>query len=367
MRVLVCFGTRPEAIKMAPVCKALTEARLEYKICVTAQHREMLDQVLGFFEIRPDYDLNLMSASQSLNSLSANILQRIDEVLDAYNPDIILVQGDTTTAMSIALAGYHRQIKIGHVEAGLRTYNKFSPYPEEINRQLISRLADFHFAPTEKAYNNLIREGIDRDSVIKTGNTVVDALNIGLKRIKSGMEDYGIKDIEQRLDTDKKLVLVTGHRRENFGSGLKNICLALLDLAKNGIQIIFPVHLNPKVKEPVKELLGKNPGILLTEPLNYPQFIWLMDRADLIISDSGGVQEEAPSFEKHVLVTREFTEREESLEAGFSFLVGTDKDLIIKKTYELLGSNYTNSNKSNPYGDGKAAKRIVDFIKKQEN
>jgi len=363
LKVLVCFGTRPEAIKMAPVIHELKKQNLNFKVCVTAQHREMLDQVLDFFEIIPDYDLNLMKPGQSLNSLSALILQELDEVIEQTNPNIVLVQGDTTTAFICALAAFNRRIKIGHIEAGLRTNNLKSPFPEEANRQLISRIADYHFSPTLSAKHNLLREAIPEDKISITGNTAVDALLIGQHRLEHNYINEEIESLQKIIHEHRKLILITGHRRENFGKGLEEVCQALLQLAeREDVQIIFSVHFNPMVKEPVYRLLGSISNIHLVSPVNYPAFIWLMMQADLIISDSGGIQEEAPSLKKTVLVTRETTERPESVEAGFCFLTGTSRQKIMQEATRLLEvpPNYAGIN--NPYGDGKAAEFIVEKL-----
>lgn len=363
MKILICFGTRPEAIKMAPIIKELQKQQLDFKVCVTAQHREMLDQVLEFFNIVPDYDLELMKPRQNLNALSATILNSIDKVFDEYLPDLVLVQGDTTSASIIALAAFNRSIAVVHVEAGLRTYNKKSPFPEEGNRQIISRIADYHFAPTNEASNNLKNEGIDPKSILITGNTVVDALFWAKEIMKSSLENIEIELLKDRLDFNKKLILVTGHRRESFGNGIRNICEALMEISKReDVEIIYPIHLNPKVNAPVKELLGDKTKIHLVPPVSYPIMIWLLEQCNMIISDSGGIQEEAPSFKKPVLVTREFTERMEGVKAGFCLLTGTDKKKIIKETFRILDYPSDLSGIENPYGDGKASSSIVEFI-----
>jgi len=378
LKILLCFGTRPEAIKMAPVIQELKKQKLEFKVCVTAQHREMLDQVLDFFEIVPDYDLDLMQPNQSLNQLSSNILLSMDTVFDAAGlrqaslrqvslrqaqTDIVLVQGDTTTAAMVALAAFHRGINVGHVEAGLRTYKKAAPFPEEINRQLTARIADFHFAPTAKANSNLLREQIPKHHICITGNTVVDALQWAIKKMESEPLSEEILRIKALLNPNKKLILVTGHRRENFGEGLIHICEALLELSKReDVELIYPVHLNPNVTGPVQELLGDKTNIHLISPVAYPTMLWLMQKCSLIISDSGGIQEEAPTFKKPVLVTREVSERMEGVEAGFSFLVGTDKNKILAEAVRLLNHPPDFSRIENPYGDGKAAFRIVEFL-----
>lgn len=367
MRVLVCFGTRPEAVKMAPICKELKKRKISYSICVTAQHRKMLDQVLEFFDLQPDFDLDLMQENQSLNELSSRILINMETVFSDFQPDVVMVQGDTTTAVCIAMAAFYRKIKVAHIEAGLRTYNKSAPYPEEVNRQVISRIADYHFAPTQIAMQNLLDEKIPEDDILITGNTVVDALEIADLKMKTTTSTE-IIDFKEKLNPSKKMVLVTGHRRENFGEGLKNVCEALLELAeKENVQIVYPVHLNPNVKQPVFEILDGHPDIFLTEPVSYPVFIWLMKRASIIISDSGGIQEEAPTFKKPVLVTREFTERMEGVKEGFSFLVGANKELILQKARDLLHKPIDFKDSKNPYGDGEAATRIVNFLKKIES
>ena len=361
MKILICFGTRPEAIKMAPICRELGMQQIPFKICVTAQHRQMLDQVLEFFEIEPDYDLDIMKQNQNLNEIASAILEKVDEILLMEAPDIVLVQGDTTTAMVVALAAFHRGIAIGHVEAGLRTYNRFSPFPEEANRQIISRITTFHFSPTATAYANLVKENIEKDCIFNTGNTVVDALQWGLKKLKEISTISEIAQLESRLKLDGKLILVTGHRRENVGKGLEQVCEALLEIAKReDVEVLYPVHLNPKVSQAVRESLGQVKNIHLIPPVSYPAMLWIMSKCDLIISDSGGIQEEAPAFGKVVLVTRETTERTEGLETGFSVLVGTDKRKIIKETNAFLdGMGTTIVNCNNPYGDGNAAIKIV--------
>lgn len=363
MKILLCFGTRPEAIKMAAVIRELKKRKHPYKVCVTGQHREMLHQVLDFFEIVPDYDLDLMQSNQSLNELSAYIIKEIDLVFEKEQPDIVLVQGDTTSAAMVSLAAFHRRIKVGHIEAGLRTYNKAAPFPEEINRQLIGRIVDWHFAPTAKAYSNLLSEKIPKEQICITGNTVVDALEWAIEKIESEPLSEEILKIKALLNPNKKLILVTGHRRENFGKGLINICEALLELSgKEDVEIIYPVHLNPNVTGPVKKLLGQQKNIHLIEPVSYPSMLWLMQSCSLIISDSGGLQEEAPTFKKPVLVTREVSERMEGVEAGFSFLVGTNKNKILDKAIRILDNLPNFSGIDNPYGDGKAAIRIVETL-----
>lgn len=363
MKVLICFGTRPEAIKMAPVIFALKERNILFKVCVTAQHREMLDQVLDFFEIIPDYDLNVMTSRQSLNSLSSSILLNLDKILETENPDIILVQGDTTTAFIAAFASFHKKIKIGHIEAGLRTFNKNEPFPEEANRQLISRISNFHFVPTDTARENLLREGIPEASILKTGNTVVDALEWSKKRLKDGYQVKGITGLKNKITVGKRLILVTAHRRENIGNGLNELCEALKELAgRNDLQIFFPVHLNPQVKELIYKKLDGIENIILCLPLDYPSFLWLLEQSSLIISDSGGIQEEAPSFRKPVLVTRETSERMEGVEVGWAFTVGSNREKIVKKSIEIIENPEEAFIEGNPYGDGKAAQRIANFL-----
>lgn len=367
MKILIVFGTRPEAIKMAPLYDELQRNNLEVKVCVTAQHREMLDQVLDFFQIVPDYDLDLMRANQSLNGLSANILFKMEEVLTIEKPDLVLVHGDTTTSSMVALSAFHLGIRVGHVEAGLRTYNKYSPFPEEINRQITSRIADIHFTPTKAATQNLLNEGISKTAIVETGNTVVDALLLAVNKIEEF--NYSHPEIEQlrnSITTDKKIVLVTGHRRENFGNGFKNLCNALLKIAeREDTVIIYPVHLNPNVKNLVYEKLSNKKNILLIKPVAYPAFVWLMQHSFLIISDSGGIQEEAPSLGKPLLVTRTTSERSEGLRAGFSILVGTDKSKIVTAVHTILDEFTGFENRINPYGNGDACKKIVAYLLKQ--
>ena len=373
-KILITFGTRPEAIKMAPLIKEFEKYRdkVDVRVCVTAQHREMLDQVLDFFEIKTDYDLNIMKKNQDLYDITINILNGIKNILEDVNPDIVLVHGDTTTTFVSSLAAFYKKIKVGHVEAGLRTYNLYSPWPEEANRQLTGVLANFHFAPTEKAKNNLINEGKDEKTIIVTGNTVIDALFLTIEKIRS---DYKLeKSILEKFKKlgisfykEKKIILVTGHRRENFGEGFKNICYALKELALNNpdVEIIYPVHLNPNVRKPVKDILSNIKNIHLIEPLDYVSFIYLMSKSYLIITDSGGIQEEAPSLGKPVLVMRDTTERPEAVEAGTVKLVGTDRKKIVVETESLLKSldKYEKMSKAhNPYGDGKASKRIIKFL-----
>jgi UDP-N-acetylglucosamine 2-epimerase (non-hydrolysing) len=369
MKILSVFGTRPEAIKMAPVIKELEKfpTAFESVVCVTAQHRQMLDQVLDLFAITPLYDLDIMQPGQDLFDITSNVLRGLKAVLEKEKPDIVLVHGDTTTTMVASLAAYYCRIKVGHVEAGLRTFKKFAPFPEEINRKITSTLADVHFAPTTTARKNLVGEGIGRWSVFVTGNTVIDALLGIVKKLE--IEDVLKSTFDRKfsfLDPSKKLVLVTGHRRENFGVGFENICRALTEIARRhpDVEILYPVHLNPQVQEPVKRILGSGGihNIHLIEPVDYLPFVYLMSRSYLIITDSGGVQEEAPSLGKPVLVMRNTTERPEALAAGTVKLVGTDYEKIVKETDILLTDRIEYEKMSgahNPYGDGKAAARIV--------
>lgn len=361
MKILLCFGTRPEAIKMAPLYHEFKKTKHEIKICVTAQHRQMLDQVLDFFEIIPDYDLDLMEPNQTLNALSSRILKNMDKVLMSENPDIVFVHGDTTTSSMVALAAFHRNIKVGHVEAGLRTYEQFSPFPEEINRQLTARVATFHFAPTIQALENLKSEKLDLSKAIITGNTVIDAL-LWTKR-KINTTNYFNTELEVlKTKITKKFILVTLHRRENFGEGLENILKAINQIVKeNDIQVVFPVHFNPNVREKVDEIIIKNENFILINPVEYPVMVWLLDNCKMIISDSGGIQEEAPTFKKPIIVTRNTSERPEGEKAGYSFLVGTDYKKIVTETNRLLNQMFNNS-KENPYGNGKACEMIVKYF-----
>jgi UDP-N-acetylglucosamine 2-epimerase (non-hydrolysing) len=368
MKIFLCFGTRPEAIKMAPLYHELKNKKFEVKVCVTAQHRQMLDQVLDFFEIIPDYDLNLMQPNQTLNGLSAKILSRMDEVLVIEKPDLVLVHGDTTTSSMVALAAFHLGIKVGHVEAGLRTYNKQAPFPEEINRQITSRIVDMHFTPTQQATQNLLDEGISPDIVVETGNTVIDALFWTISKIeKEGYTHHEIEELKNTIPSQKKIILVTGHRRENFGEGMKNLCKALLKIAEHeDVTIVYPVHLNPNVKDVVYELLSNNENIKLVTPVSYPAFVWLMQQSFLIVTDSGGIQEEAPSLGKPVIVTRTVSERPEGVAAGFSTLVGSDTGKIVNNIQSLLDNFTVFKNHKNPYGNGNASKQIVNYLLKQQ-
>lgn len=371
---LIVFGTRPEAIKMAPLVKVFEKEteKFDTRVCITAQHREMLDQVLEFFEIKPDYDLNLMRPNQNLYSLTAMIIESMRPVLEDFKPDYVYVHGDTTTTMATAIAAFYSGAKICHVEAGLRTFKKRNPFPEEMNRSVAGRLTDYHFSPTEAAKNNLLKENISEKDIIVTGNTVIDALYYSIDKLHTGFySDAEIEKIKSLIDSDKKLILVTGHRRENHGQGFINICKALKQIAQNHpeVQIVYPVHLNPNVQKPVYELLESISNIKLIDPVSYPAFVWLMEKSYLIITDSGGVQEEAPSLGKPVLVMRETTERPEAVEAGTVILVGTNTGKIVSETEKLLKDNgfYNSmSMKHNPYGDGRACERIINFLKKVE-
>ena len=366
-RVLSVFGTRPEAIKMAPVLLELKKFPeiFDSRVCVSAQHRQMLDQVLNLFEIKPDYDLDIMGPGQSLSDITCKVLDGMRPVLKAFNPDIVLVHGDTTTTFAASLAAYYEKIPVGHVEAGLRTGNIYSPWPEEANRKMTSSISQWHFSPTQKSRQNLLNEGVSDAAIFVTGNTVIDALQYVVDKLES---DKILKcDITKRfdfLDPDKRLILVTGHRRENFGEGFESICLALKEIANSieDVEIIYPVHLNPNVREPVQRILSGIPRVHLVEPQEYINFVYLMNRSYLIITDSGGVQEEAPSLGKPVLVLRDTTERPEAIEAGTVKLVGTNTKNIVAEAFFLLSNNvaYELMTKAyNPYGDGKAAIRIV--------
>jgi UDP-N-acetylglucosamine 2-epimerase (non-hydrolysing) len=364
MQILLCFGTRPEAIKMAPLYHELKKNNFDVKVCVTAQHREMLDQVLDFFQIVPDYDLDLMQPSQTLNGLSANILFKIDEVLIAVKPDLVLVHGDTTTSAMVALAAFHLGIKVGHVEAGLRTYNKQAPFPEEINRQFTSIIADVHFTPTAAATQNLLQEGILPAAIVETGNTVIDALLWTIDKIEDEhFSHLEIENLKKILPANKKIVLVTGHRRENFGEGFVNLCEALLSVSeRDDVAIVYPVHLNPNVKDVVYEKLSNKVNIYLVPPVSYPTFVWLMQHSFLIVTDSGGVQEEAPTLGKPVLVTRTVSERPEGVRDGFSIMVGTDATKIIKSVLAILDNFEGFGNMQSPYGKGDASMQIVNYL-----
>jgi len=388
-KVLFIFGTRPEAIKMAPVIKELQKHPEQFavSVCVTAQHRQMLDQVLELFEIVPDFDLDIMKPGQSLTDVTCNVLQGLAPVLEKLKPDLVLVHGDTTTTMAASLAAYYQKIAVGHIEAGLRTGNIYSPWPEEMNRRLTGAITRYHFAPTEQSRQNLLAEGIADETITVTGNTVIDALL--MVRAKMSVGNMGARIAQDLVlkypsltsillsTSAKRLILVTGHRRENFGEGFENICYALKEIAAAhpDVEVIYPVHLNPNVQEPVRRILGAAslnsalsaphsplPNVHLIEPLDYLPFVWLMNRAYLIITDSGGVQEEAPSLGKPVLVMRSTTERPEAVTAGTVILVGTDREKIVASAHRLLvdkAAYETMTRAHNPYGDGKAAERIA--------
>ncbi|MFC3051564.1 non-hydrolyzing UDP-N-acetylglucosamine 2-epimerase [Kordiimonas pumila] len=370
MKILQIFGTRPEAIKMAPVVHALeADPAIDNRVCITAQHRDMLDQVLGFFDVRVDHDLNVMKEAQGLADVTARILTGLTAVLEAEKPDMVLVHGDTNTTMSASLAAYYQKIPIGHVEAGLRTHNLYSPWPEEANRLITDNLSSLCFAPTEGSRRNLLRESISDSKITVTGNTVIDALFMARDRILGNAET--VKAFEAQfsfLNPEKKLVLVTGHRRESFGKGFENMCTALAALAERAdTEILYPVHLNPNVKGPVHKALGGSANVHLISPQDYPAFVYLMNRSHIILTDSGGVQEEAPSLGKPVLVMRDTTERPEAVDAGTVKLVGTDTDVIVHEASRLLddATHYkTMSEAHNPYGDGTAAKQILEAIKR---
>jgi len=373
-KVMLVFGTRPEAIKMAPLVKEFQkDSDFETIVTVTAQHREMLDQVLNLFEIEPDFDLDIMKPGQDLYEVTSNILLGLKPILQKVKPDLVLVHGDTATTMATSIASFYQQIAVGHIEAGLRTNNIYSPWPEEGNRQVTGRLATYHFAPTNESRSNLLKENVDDSRVIVTGNTVIDALLRVVEKIKSDkeLEQTLISAIDKKgylLNKDKRLVLVTGHRRENFGDGFLNICQALKELAMEyeDIDIVYPVHLNPNVQRPVNEILSDVDNVYLIDPLDYEPFVYLMSRSYFILTDSGGIQEEAPSLGKPVLVMRDTTERPEALEAGTVKLVGTNLNKIVNEAKDLLDNKdeYEKMSRShNPYGDGKACNRVVLYLK----
>lgn len=363
-KLLFIFGTRPEAIKLAPVIKEFQKKqRFLVEICVTGQHEELLKQVLEFFDIHPNWDLNVMVENQSLFYLTSQILLQLDKILNQSKPDWVFVQGDTTTTFVAALAAYYRQIKVAHIEAGLRTHQKFSPFPEEINRTLVAVLADLHFAPTERARQNLLREGIKTEKIYVVGNTVIDALLWSIKKVRNlAASDFG--NIFKEIDFSKQIILVTGHRRESFGEPFKKICLALREIVGlyKDIEIVFPVHLNPNVRKPVFDILGEHDRIHLVEPLSYPAFVWIMQKSSLIVTDSGGVQEEAPTLGKPVLVIREITERCEGVESGYAKIVGREKEDIVKALASLIESRQNIEVMINPYGDGHSAERISQIM-----
>ncbi|MDI1254481.1 MAG: UDP-N-acetylglucosamine 2-epimerase (non-hydrolyzing) [Flavobacterium sp.] len=370
---LIVFGTRPEAIKMAPLVKAFQKNTTDFdtKVCVTAQHREMLDQVLSFFDIVPDYDLDLMQPNQDLFSLTSDIITGMKSVLSDFQPDFVYIQGDTTTTMASSIAAFYSGAKVCHVEAGLRTNDLQSPFPEEMNRQVTGRIATIHFTPTEASKHNLLKENIKPEAILVTGNTVIDALLFSSQKV-AVIDNPEIQSLKEIIDTKKRLILVTGHRRENHGDGFINICAALKEIALSNadVQIVYPVHLNPNVKGPVYEILSGVANIQLVPPLAYPAFVWLMNQSYLIITDSGGVQEEAPSLGKPVLVMRDTTERTEAVAAGTVILVGTNKNRIVSECNQLLNDSKRYQAMSalhNPYGDGDACGRIVDFMNQFNN
>lgn len=374
MKVLSIFGTRPEAIKFAAVIKAL-ECRESFSsvVCVTAQHREMLDQVLSIFSIRPDYDLNIMRSNQTLHDITANAIQSLRSVMEEARPDIVLVQGDTTTTFAGALAAYYSKIPVAHIEAGLRTYDKYRPFPEEVNRRLTTQIADFHFAPTSTSRDNLLREGIASEKIFVTGNTVIDALKMIVERQSQPKEKRRLntffKEFGVDLSAGKRMILITGHRRENFGGGFEDICLSIRRLAErfSDTDFVYPVHLNPNVQEPVRRILSGIENIHLIMPMDYEPFVYLMSQSHIILTDSGGVQEEAPFLGKPVLVMRETTERPEGVEAGTVKLMGTDKEKIFIEASTLIEDEtaYAVMSKAhNPYGDGMSAPRILSVLEK---
>ncbi len=366
--LLFIFGTRPEAIKLAPLVREFkSRPGMKVLVCVTAQHREMLDQVLNFFEITPDYDLNIMQSNQTLFDVTVVGLKALELVLEDSKPDLVLVQGDTTTSFIGALAAYYKKIKIAHIEAGLRSGNKYSPFPEEMNRVLASHLADFHFTPTRQSVGNLEKENITAH-LYKVGNTVIDALFLGLELIRKNEESVYVKYFPQ-VQLQKRIVLITGHRRESFGGPFEDICNAIREVAEkfDDVEFVYPVHLNPNVQEPVKRILKGLNNVHLIAPLDYPQFIWLMNRSHIVLTDSGGLQEEAPALGKPVLVMREVTERQEGVDAGTAKLVGTDRSVIVKELTTLLSDEraYQSMAKAvNPYGDGTSCKQIADLVVK---
>ena len=372
IKILIVFGTRPEAIKMALLIKEFQKrAEFEVKVCVTAQHRQMLDQVLEFFEIKPDFDLNLMKQAQDLYDVTSGVLLGMRVIFERYRPDIVFVHGDTTTTSAVSLAAFYQKIDVAHVEAGLRTHDIYSPFPEEINRQITGLIAKYHFAPTAGAKGNLLKEGKSAENIVVSGNTVIDALFWTIDKIErdASLRDKILSSINFKFHLgERKFILVTAHRRENFGEGFINICEALREIAANNadVDIVYPVHLNPNVQKPVKEILSDLPNIFLMDPLEYDAFVYLMSKAYMIITDSGGIQEEAPSLCKPVLVTRNRTERPEGIEAGCVRLVGTKRENIVKEAQKLLNlkDEYDKMSASiSPYGDGKACRRILDFLK----
>jgi UDP-N-acetylglucosamine 2-epimerase (non-hydrolysing) len=375
MDILTVFGTRPEAIKLAPVVKELEKhSTLTSRVCVTGQHRELLDQVLRVFGIEPDFDLNIMQKGQNLFDITTRSLQALEDTLKQEKPDVVLIQGDTTTGLVASLAAYYLQTSVGHVEAGLRTFDKYNPFPEEVNRHMIDVISDFCFAPTDTARDNLLREGIPQERIFVTGNTVIDALFMTLEYLSSGEKEKYFKDffkVEYNIQIDdSRLILVTGHRRESFGPAFESICRGLKEIADSNkdVCIVYPVHLNPNVRAPVYEILGSVQNIHLIPPLEYAPFVWLMTHCYLILTDSGGIQEEAPSLGKPVLVMRKVTERPEAVKAGTARVIGTDDKKIFEETQRLLNDKtaYLQMSQAvNPYGDGRAAERIVAILKER--
>lgn len=370
MRILTVFGTRPEAIKLAPVVKFLEqEAGVESRVCVTAQHREMLDQVLELFEITPDDDLDIMKARQPLEQIAGSVLRGVSEVIQSFEPDYLIVQGDTTTTFAAACAAYYQKVAVAHVEAGLRTGDMYAPWPEEGNRKLTGAITEIHFPPTESAKQNLLAEGVDPDKIVVTGNTVIDALLGVVEKVKSPAVKSGFDKQFDYLDSTRKLILVTGHRRESFGDGMLNICKAIRTLSERGdVELLYPVHLNPNVQEPVNSLLDGISNVHLIAPQDYLPFVYLMNRSHLILTDSGGIQEEAPALGKPVLVMRDTTERPEAVEAGTAKLVGANDQSIVAAATELLDSQAAYSTMAqahNPFGDGHASERIVKKLKQE--
>lgn len=366
-KILFVYGTRPEAIKLAPLIRLFKEKKEFYSVavCVTAQHRQMMDQVNQFFDIKPEYDLDVMKPGQDLFSITTSILEKIAFVLDDFSPDLIVVQGDTTTVFATALAAFYKKIAVVHIEAGLRTTDRYSPFPEEINRRMTTVLSDYHFAPTIESKNNLCIENV-KDNVYMVGNTVIDALMLAIKKIKTS-DDAGYRQYFSYLDFSKKIILVTGHRRENFGKPLEEICYALKEIAiENDVEIIYPVHLNPNVQTPVNSILTGVKNIHLVPPLSYPHMVWLLCKCYIVLTDSGGIQEEAPSLRKPVLVMREVTERMEGILAGVSKLVGLNREKIVSEVKTLIDNEYEYDKMAtgiNPYGDGTASEKIEQIIR----
>lgn len=383
-KVLLVFGTRPEAIKMAPLVKEFEKHadKFETIVCVTAQHREMLDQVLDLFDIKPDYDLDLMKQGQDLYDITSRVLLNLKGVLTEVNPDVVLVHGDTTTSTASALAAFYQKIPVGHIEAGLRTHNIYSPWPEEMNRQITGRIAAYNFSPTKLSKKNLLDESVKESQIVVTGNTVIDALHLVLKQIEDNsdiqndvlsiLDKIGVSQskLQSWINTERKLVLITGHRRENFGEGFANICLAIKQLAEEypEVDFLYPMHLNPNVRKPIKKVFGNSSmnNVIFVEPMEYLPFVYVMSKSYLVLTDSGGIQEEAPGIGKPVLVMRNTTERPEGVDAGTVKLVGTDKEMIVQEVSNLINSEdlyLKMSEASNPYGDGKASERVVEYFR----